>query len=259
MNMFLKTENLAIGYKNNEIVSGLNLSLSRGEVTALIGRNGAGKSTLLKTLIGNIKALKGKVVINDIPLNNYSRKELAKLIAVVNTDPHMAGGLKLTELVALGRTPHTGIMGILTDADKAIIEESMKATGIYHKKEAFISELSDGERQKGMIARGLAQQTPIIIMDEPFSYLDVASRLETLALLKKLAQEKEKAILFSTHDVTEALRMADRIWLFVKGLIVEGKGRDLIDKGELDFLFPDSNVKFDREKEEFFYCKKNVT
>ena len=252
MNTILQTENLSIGYKKSPLVSGLNLQLKRGEITALIGRNGAGKSTLLRTLTGNLKKLGGRIEIDGRPLEDYARKELAGLLAVVNTDPNMAGGLMLKELVGLGRSPYSGIMGRLTAEDRRIIVEAMDDAGISHKKESFVSELSDGERQKGMIARGLAQQTPLIIMDEPFSFLDVAARLETLALLRGLAREREKAILYSTHDVSEALRMADRIWLFTRDKVIQGEPSTLIENGDIELLFPDSEIKFDPGRGDFY-------
>lgn len=253
MKKILETAGLAIGYKGNALASDLNLSLGIGEVTALIGRNGAGKSTLIKTITGNLKPVKGSIEIEGRSLESISRKDLSRLLAVVSTDPDMAGGLRLKELVGLGRIPYTGRLGILSDHDKDIIKESMNLTGVYKKKDCFISELSDGERQKGIIARGLAQQTPVIVMDEPFSYLDVASRLEILKLLKDLAASREKALLFSTHDVAEALRMADKIWLFTeKDGILTGSPEELIQGGKIDLLFPDSSVKFDRERKDFF-------
>lgn len=256
MNAILATEDLSIGYKGVQIADGLNLSLREGDVTALIGRNGAGKSTLIKTLTGNLPPLKGKITINKENITAYSRKELSRLISVVNTDPHMAGGLRLRELVELGRIPYTGRIGILSNEDNRIVEEALIATGVLHLKERYISDLSDGERQKGMIARGLAQETPLIIMDEPFSFLDVASRWEILELMKNLAIEKNKAILFSTHDVSEALRMADRIWLFTINGLLEGEPQNLISSGSIDLLFPQSRIKFDKEKGDFFLPDK---
>ena len=256
MNVILETENLAIGYKGVQIAENLNLNLREGEVTALIGRNGAGKSTLIKTLTGNLPPLKGSVTINKENITKINLKDLSRLISVVNTDPHMAGGLRLRELVELGRIPYTGRIGILSKDDNHIVEEALKATGVLHMKERYVSELSDGERQKGMIARGLAQETPLIIMDEPFSFLDVASRWEILELMKNLAIEKNKAILFSTHEVSEALRMSDRIWLFTVNGLLEGEPEKLISSGAVDLLFPQSRIKFDKEKGDFYLPDK---
>lgn len=251
MSVILKTRNLSIGYKKIKIAEDLSLELRRGEVTALIGRNGAGKTTLIKTLTGNLNPLGGEIFLEGRKLGEYKRTELAKAMAIVNTDPNMAGGLRLKELVGLGRIPYTGRMGVESKADKDIIEKVLETTGIAHKKESFVSELSDGERQKGMIARALAQQTPIIIMDEPFSFLDVASRLEMLDLLNNLAKEDNKAILLSTHEVAEALKMSVQIWLFLREEMITGRPEDLIERGDIDRLFEDTKVKFDRERGEF--------
>lgn len=256
MKVILETENLAIGYKGVQIAENLNLNLREGEVTALIGRNGAGKSTLIKTLTGNLPPVKGSVTINKENITIINRKDLSRLISVVNTDPHMAGGLRLRELVELGRIPYTGRIGILSKDDNRIVEEALKATGVLHMKERYVSEISDGERQKGMIARGLAQETPLIIMDEPFSFLDVASRWEILELMKNLAIEKNKAILFSTHEVSEALRMSNRIWLFTVNGLLEGEPEKLISSGAVDLLFPQSRIKFDKEKGDFYLPDK---
>lgn len=246
----MTTHNLAIGYKS-PLATGLNLTLPVG-VTALIGRNGAGKSTLIKTLTGLLPPLEGEVRLEGKRLQDYPRKELARKIALVTNEAGVAGGLKLSEFVGLGRTPYTGRFGILSEDDNEIVKKAMCDVGIWHKRDSFVSQLSDGERQKGLIARGLVQETPIIIMDEPFSCLDVASRLEMLSLTRRLAGELNRAILFSTHDVTEALRMTKRIWMFTVDGLVEGSPRQLIDDGAVDRLFPNKEIKFDHERMDFF-------
>lgn len=247
----LSIRHLDIGYGKDPVLRDLSLSLSPGEVTALIGRNGSGKSTLIKTLTGNLRSLGGEISIGEKELGKFSRKELARTFAVVTTENHTGGGLRLEEMVSLGRIPYSGMTGILSRVDRELISEALEAVGLTPLKRKFVSELSDGERQKGMIARGLAQQTPILIMDEPFSFLDVASRLELMILLRKLAREKRKAILFSTHEVGEALRMADKIWMIVRNgkdahnELIEGAPEELIEKGYVKYLFPDSRVEFD--------------
>ena len=246
MNPILEINDLTTGYNGTPLTSGINLTLREGEVTAMIGRNGVGKSTLIKTLTRHIPPIKGEIWLLGKLLHDYSRKDLSKIIAQVTTDSDIAGGLRLHELVSLGRIPFTGVTGVLSTADHQIVRQAMEGVDIIHKKDNFISELSDGERQKGMIARALSQETPLIIMDEPFSYLDVAARLEMLALVRRLAREERKAILFSTHEVSEALRMADRIWMFADGEIREGNPRELVESGEIDRLFSSTNVRFDK-------------
>lgn len=245
MKEVLKTIDLTIGYRATPILHALSLSMPAGVVTALIGRNGAGKSTLIKTLTGNIKPLEGDVMIERKPIGTYTKKEMARVMAVVTTDHHMGGGLRLHEFVALGRLPYTGRFGILNKTDRERVEQAMTLTGIIDKRDRFVAELSDGERQKGLIARGMAQDTPIIIMDEPFSYLDVASRLETLELLNRLASEEGKAILFSTHEVTEVLNMVDRAWMITDHGVEEGGTEELIADGAPSRLFPGERVRFD--------------
>lgn len=248
----LVVHNLSIGYSDYILASDVNLSLGIG-VTALIGRNGAGKSTLIRILTGAMKPLGGKVLLNGKDIKSYSKKDKAKLVSLVTTDSDMAGGLRLKELVGLGRTPYTGRFGLLSNKDNEIVERSMEMVGISHKKDAFVAQLSDGERQKGMIARGLAQETPIIIMDEPFSFLDVASRLELINLISRLSRKQNKSILYSTHEISEALKTADTIWSFSTDGISEGSATDLIQRGEMDRLFPDQYVKFDTDSLDFIY------
>lgn len=257
----LSAENLSIGYKHEVIAANINVTLPAGVVTAMIGRNGTGKSTLIKTLTGTLKPLTGKVKVGEKDISQLSRQKLAKLMAVVTTDPEMAGGLRVNELVALGRSPYSGILGRLSREDLRIVEKSLSKVGILHKANNFVGELSDGERQKAMIARGLAQSTPILIMDEPFNFLDVASRLEILELLINIAADEEKAILFSTHEVTQALRMVENIWMFVSEdnhrYLVEGHPEELILKGLVDRLFENSAVKYDRNIKDFIIETKH--
>lgn len=251
MNPILQTQDLSIGYKFKSLVENISLSLEPGKVTALIGRNGAGKSTLIKTITNHIPPISGNVRIDNIDLRNYSRKQLAKKMAVVTTEQNSGGGLRLSEMVTLGRMPYTGSLGTVGALDKKIVDHSMRLVGIEQKKNSFIAELSDGERQKGMIARALAQETEILIMDEPFAFLDVAARLEMLDLIKRIAKEQNKAILFSTHEVTETLKHTDKVWLFVPGKILEGEPKELALKGEIDRIFPSDRIRFNRDTYEF--------
>lgn len=253
----LAIDNLSIGYGSKVVARNLDLQLWRGEVTALLGRNGIGKSTLIKTVTGNIPPLSGSVCVEGKPLSAFRKNQLARLVSIVSTSDALTGGLRLSEYVGLGRTPYTGIMGTLSGDDKNRVEEAMDLVGISHKRDNFFAQLSDGERQKGMIARALAQNTPVIIMDEPFSFLDVASRIEILLILKDIARKEEKAILFSTHEVTQALRMADRVWLFYPdedggtASIASGTPAEIVDSGLMQRLFDNPNIKFDEETMEF--------
>lgn len=258
----LSTSGLSIGYGRKIVVSGLNLTLPSAQVTALIGRNGAGKSTLLKTLTRHLHPIAGEIKIGGKELKTLTRKEMAKMVATVSTEPHMAERLRVEELVGLGRIPYTGRIGLLSAEDRKKVAEAMATVGIAHKRLSYVEELSDGERQKAMIARGLVQETPLILMDEPFSYLDVAARIETLDLLCHIAHTQNRAVLFSTHEVTQALRMADRVWMIVQDpdsgleVIEQGTPREVTECGLPDRLFPGSRVKFDPQLKDYSLYKQ---
>lgn len=252
----LNTHNLSIGYRKNKscttIISGLDLELKQGVLAALVGANGIGKSTLLRTLVGNQQPIAGIVNINNQNLSTISKKELSHLLSIVNTDRTQAGGLTVRELVALGRQPYTGFLGILDKNDRNIVSESMESAGIAHKAKHFLAELSDGERQKAMIAKALAQQTPIIILDEPTAFLDVESRLETMLLLHRLAHEQNKAILLSSHDLSQSLMLADELWVIDhKRNMYCGNTEDIALSGVLNDIFTSPNITFDSIEGDF--------
>jgi len=205
----MQTKNLSIGYPKRVVASGVNIQLEAGKLSCLIGENGVGKSTLLRTLAGFQKPLEGELIIDGTLLQDIPKRELAKKIAVVLTDKPDIQNTTVLELVSMGRMPYTGFFGRLSAEDNAIVEESMKITGVEPSRK--VNTLSDGERQKVMIARALAQQTPYIFLDEPTAFLDYPSKVRTMEMLKQLAREYNKTILLSTHDLEIALDMADRI------------------------------------------------
>ena len=247
---------LTVGYRNgnriNEVLGHLNLSLYAGELVCLLGANGIGKSTLLRTISGVQPALRGTIEINGRDLTDYSSKELSKLIGIVYTDRTLAGALTVEELVSLGRQPYTGFFGRLDAEDRQVVADAIESVGMSHKTHDYVATLSDGERQKAMIARALAQETPIIILDEPTAFLDVASRIETMQLLRQLALSQQKAILLSTHDVGLSLPLTDRLWLVTAdSTVIEGTTKQLIADGTLNNLFPGRNVAFDSSVMDF--------
>lgn len=256
----LYTRDLTIGYRSGKketpVLAALNIGLNRGEMVSLIGSNGVGKSTLLRTLTGVQYPLSGEVAIDGRPVARWSNKELARKLGIVYTDRTLAGALTVEELVSLGRQPYTGLLGRLSREDRLIAAEAIDLVGIGDKRHRHIAALSDGERQKAMIAKALAQQTPIIIMDEPTAFLDAASRLETMALLRHLAADQGKAILLSTHDIAPALDLSDRIWM------IRGDGRFLCgtpaqlssSPDGLPSLFEGRNVRFDPAASDFKAC-----
>ncbi len=256
----INIQNLSIGYflkhgKQKLVKNNISQKLYKGEVTCLLGANGSGKSTLLRTLAGFQFPLGGEILYNDKPIDNYSDSERSLLIGLVLTDKIFAGGISVFDLVSLGRHPHTGFFGSLKKYDKKIIFDSMEKVGISHKADAYVSELSDGERQKAMIAKALAQECPIILLDEPTAFLDINSRIEMMHLLKELASKEQKSILLSTHDIETAIRLADRFWLMDKNLpFTSGTPEDLITNDILSQYF--DKIQFDKQTGSLQICYK---
>ena len=246
----IQGKDLCIGYrtgKKEKIVhEHLNFELQTGELTCLLGANGAGKSTLLRTLSASQPSLGGELLMLGKPVAEYTEKERSRTIGVVLTDKTFAGGLSVYELIALGRQPHTGFFGRLNKDDRRIVEEAMENVGIAHKARSYTAELSDGERQKVMIAKALVQECPLILLDEPTAFLDVVSRIEIMHLLHRLATEQQKAILLSTHDIEQALVLSDRLWLLSRENGLQcGVTEDIILSHRMENLFPHKNISFD--------------
>lgn len=249
-NPSVEVKNLKIGYHMKRgrirvIQDSLSVSLFPGELTCLLGLNGTGKSTLLRTICGFQPAISGDISILGKNINDYSQHEFSLIVGVVLTEKTNAGGITVYELVSLGRHPHTGFWGRLDSTDRKVVEESIEAVGISHKADSFVAELSDGERQKAMIAKTLAQECPVIILDEPTAFLDVKSRIETMSLLRKLASEQNKSILLSTHDIDLAIRMSDRIWLLDKNIPMScGTPSQIIKEGKFERSFGKGSIAF---------------
>jgi iron complex transport system ATP-binding protein len=247
----IEAPDLVIGYsqkggKRKIVHDTLQIQLFAGEMTSLLGLNGAGKSTLLRTLCGFQRALGGKIFVKGRLLSDYSHSELSRMIGVVLTEKTNAGGMTVNELVSLGRHPYTGFFGTLKAGDKRIVTESLAAVGMTQMADRPVSELSDGERQKTMIAKVLAQQCPVIILDEPTAYLDVTSRIETMSLLSRLAAEQQKTILISTHDLDLAIQMCDCLWLLEQKHPMRcGTPEDLILSNAFENFFQKKGFTFD--------------
>ena len=247
--------NLSIGYltKGNEkvVASGLNATINNGELTCLLGRNGIGKSTLLRTLSAFQPALEGEIVISSTQppssITSLTDKQLSRLIGIVLTEKPDVQNMTIEELVGMGRSPHTGFWGTLDDEDKKIVGEAIQLVGIENLQGRMVHTLSDGERQKVMIAKALAQQTPIIYLDEPTAFLDFPSKVETMQLLRRLALEEQKTIFLSTHDVELSLQLADKIWLMEPGHLSVGTPRQLADEGALSRFIEHDDITFDKE------------
>ena len=225
-NETIQLRNLSIGYTTKHgvrtVAEGINGAIRSGELTCLLGPNGVGKSTLLRTLSSFQPILAGDVMINNpltshlAPLTSYSDKELSRLIGVVLTEKPDVRNMSVRELVSLGRSPYTGFWGTYSKEDLRIVDEAIEMVGISSLSRRPVHTLSDGERQKVMIAKALAQQTPVIFLDEPTAFLDYPSKVEMLQLLRRISREAEKTIFLSTHDVELALQLADTLWLMRK-------------------------------------------
>lgn len=213
----LKIENLEIGYEEKAILPPINARLEEGSLIALIGPNGAGKSTLFKTLTAQIKAVSGSIFLKGKDINTYNPKEKANLIGLVLTERPDEMFLKVFDVVASGRSPYTNFFGKLNKEDENIIKESLEIIGITNLINKYFNTLSDGEKQKVMIAKTLAQNTPIIFMDEPTAFIDYPSKIELFSIMKMLTEERKKTIIFSSHDLELLLRYTDDIWMISKG------------------------------------------
>ena len=247
----VETHSLAIGYRSSgterTVAAKLNLHLRPGSLVCLLGSNGAGKSTLMRTLSGLQPALAGEIMIDNRPLGALKPAELAQKLSLVLTDRIDAGNLTAREVVALGRTPYTGWLGSLTKDDHFKIGQSIEQTGITPLLDRHMHQLSDGERQKVMLARALAQDTPLILLDEPTAHLDLPNRVEMMRLLHTLARDTRKAILLSTHELDLALQTADELWLMhPSGTILAGLPEDLVLNGAFEATFARSGFSFDR-------------
>ncbi|MBR5399466.1 MAG: ABC transporter ATP-binding protein [Bacteroidales bacterium] len=242
----IRLENLVIGYETKTVAEGINASLNSGELTCLIGPNGAGKSTLMRTICAFQKKLGGSIFIEGKELSDYPDKELARKIGVVLTHRPQIQNMSVEELVALGRSPYTGFFGRLTEEDKRIVAEAIDMIGITSLKDRMIQNLSDGERQKVMIAKAIAQQTPLICLDEPTAFLDFPSKIETMQLLKKLCREQGKTIFLSTHDLELTLQIADRIFLMQNGTITSGTPQETAQSGALSSFIEREGIIFDK-------------
>jgi iron complex transport system ATP-binding protein len=207
---------LTIGYGKKVVANNINASIQKGELTCLLGANGVGKSTLLKTLSGFLGKLDGNISIMGKEMDTYSPKELSTTLGVVLTDKCEVRNMSVREIVGMGRSPYTSFWGALSKEDYKIVDQAIEMIGITHLSGRMVHTLSDGERQKAMIAKSLAQQTPIIILDEPTAFLDFPSKVEIMQLLHKLTREAGKTIFLSTHDMELALQIADKIWIMDK-------------------------------------------
>ncbi len=242
----LQTHDLAVGYPPRVVAAQIDVSLRAGELVCLIGPNGAGKSTLMRTLAGIQPPIRGSVTLMRDDVHRLSARDLAQRLSIVLTERVDPGLLTAYTLVSLGRHPYTDWSGRLTRHDEIVIHAALAHVGAAALADRHIGELSDGERQKIMIARALAQEPALMILDEPTAFLDLPRRVEIMQLLRRLAHESRRAILLSTHDLDLALRTADRIWLMANGQPMQvGAPEDLVLSGAFEAAFQSEGVSFD--------------
>ena len=229
------------------VASDLNATALPGTLTCLIGHNGTGKSTLLRTIARLQPSIDGRVLIGGNDISTLKPTRLSRMLSIVLTSRPDVRNMTVEELVALGRAPYTGFWGRLSADDRRVVRQSIESVGITAMAERRVCTLSDGEMQKVMIAKSLAQQTPVILLDEPTAFLDFPGKIDLMLLLQRLAHEERKTILLSTHDLETALQTADRLWLLANGALHDGTPHELADKGFIDEYIGRKNVKFDKQ------------
>ncbi|PVW14732.1 ABC transporter ATP-binding protein [Marixanthomonas spongiae] len=251
----LQAQDLSVGYFNKKakkaVAETIDFSFSEGELIGLVGANGIGKSTLLRTLAGMQPRLSGAILVNEKPLEDYSTLALANQISVVLTEPPASKNLTVLELISLGRQPYTSWMGTLSEKDKTAVQNALQATETQSMAHRKCFELSDGQMQRVAIARALAQDTPIILLDEPTTHLDLYHRAYILKLLKKLASENKKTILFSTHEIDLAIQLSDTMLVMTGNANYFDTPCNLIEAGHFDALFPKDTIHFDKNTGRF--------
>ena len=255
-NCVIDLHHLSIGYRKGKeilyVLKDLNTALYKGELVCLIGENGVGKSTLLRTISGVQPPLSGSVLLHHKPLQDFSASDLAKTVSLVLTDRIYAGNLTVRELVTLGRYPYTNWMGSLSPKDMEKVNWALDMTGTRYLEDQLISEISDGQFQKTLIARALAQDSDIIILDEPTAHLDLTNKIIILKLLKDLASRTGKAILMATHELELSLQIADQIWMaFKNDVLVSGSPEDLVLNGNFNRMVDHESIYFDQSNGRF--------
>lgn len=247
----LSLDSLEIGYNSGKnqkkLLPPISASACKGELIAVIGRNGIGKSTMLRTLVGLQPSIGGNILYSGKNLKEYSRIDLAQKVGYISTEVLKVSNMSVYDLVALGRFPHTNWIGRIDAQNHMAIMDAIGKVSMSAFCKRYISELSDGERQRAMIARILAQDTDIMVMDEPTAFLDIGSKYEILHLLHILSQKSEKTIIFSTHDLHVAISQSDKIWLILNDRLIEGAPEDLMIERDFERLFNSSTMNFNSE------------
>ncbi len=241
----IRLENITLGYGSRTLVEKADAEIRRGALTALLGRNGTGKSTLLRAVAGMQSVMAGRILIAGRAAEEYTPERMALTVAMVTTERIRVADLRCRDVVALGRAPYTNWIGRMQDADAEIVERSLATVGMSAYADRTMDRMSDGECQRIMIARALAQQTPVILLDEPTAFLDMPNRYELCTLLARLAHDEDKCILFSTHELDIALNLCDDIALIDPPRLYLQRTAEMVRSGHLEKLFSAGSVSFD--------------
>ncbi|MBR8704089.1 ABC transporter ATP-binding protein [Porphyromonas levii] len=242
--MKLLLNHISAGYDRPLVKDG-NTMIEGGQLVALLGRNGAGKSTLIRHIAGLLPLLSGEVLVGEKAIHKMDERERAKLISVVSTRKSRVPQLSAAEVVGLGRSPYTNLMGKLSANDRAAVREALELVGISHLSDRYVDQISDGENQRVMIARALAQDTPVILLDEPTAFLDLPNRYDLALLLKRLTKERNKIIIFSTHDLDVAFQLCDRLMLIQNHELITLPTEEMKSSGLIEALFSSEQVQLD--------------
>ena len=249
--MELQVNQLEIGYAGKIVASAESLNLKTGRLTGIIGINGSGKSTLLKTLQGNLKPIQGEININTKSITDYKQAELAEKISIVSSQLNVSGALQVDEIISLGRQPYTDWLGRLTKVDREIVYDAIKTLQVDELKQRYFNQLSDGQKQRVMIARALAQDTPFILLDEPVTHLDLYHQAIVFDLLKTITHQKNKAVIFSSHQINELLDICDELIIIIDGEILQNTVENWLQNDQLNHLFPNNYIQFDEDNKRF--------
>ncbi len=261
--MAVNIKGLKVGYPGTHGELGfsresINFSACGGEMIALIGPNGIGKSTLLRTMAGFQKSWEGRILYHGKDVSAFSPGELSKMLSFVSTENVQVANMCVADLVAFGRFPYTGWLGKLSDTDRDKVADALEKVGLKKFARRMVTQLSDGERQRALIARALTQDTPFILLDEPTAFLDVNNKYEIFHLLHRLARQHNKTIILSTHDLNIALREMDKFWILLEDESLEGSPEDAVLNGWLDRLFATGSIAFDTNTGDFYFQKEHA-
>ncbi len=241
----IRTEHLTLGYADRLLIDDLSISAGGGQLIGLLGRNGVGKSTLLRAMAGVLKPLSGTVLVGSRPIGSLTPAERAERVSFVSTENHSVAHLRVSEVVEMGRAPYTGWLGTLSAQERALADQALDRVGMLPFRNKELRTLSDGERGRVMIARALTQDTPVMLLDEPTAFLDIPNRFQIALLLRELAHDTGKTILFSSHDLSTALQLCDTLWVASHRGVAAGPVAEVVASGALEVIFEGTSLRLE--------------